>query len=392
MDVPRPMLTVFRLWWPLLLAVLAIQLANGLQATVVGLRVAGGGFSAAETGWIISAFYVGQSAGAFGATRLIARFGHVPFFAACVVVCALCPLGFTGAPDLVVWSASRFVLGFALASIFVTLESWLSDLTANALRGRVFAAYILTQLVGLLAAQSFVPFLAPHFLWALVAIGCFAALAIVPMAAGGLTRPQRHPFQGADLAVLFRASPVGFVCAAVAGFAWAVSIAMAPVYAERAGLDASGTAAFVAAAVIGGIALQIPIGWLSDVRDRRVVLATMGTGAALAASVATMLTPGSWAMLAAFALFGGLTFPFYTVASAHLNDRIDGPRRVSAAAAMGLVFGLGSIFGPIAASAAMEAAGPPGYFIVLAAVTGAFGLFVLYRLAVGRPSAPEQAV
>jgi MFS family permease len=77
-----------------------------------------------------------------------------------------------------------------------------------------------------------------------------------------------------------------------------------------------------------------------------------------------------------------------TVASAHLNDRIDASHRVAAAAALGLIFGIGSIAGPFTASAAMEAFGPRGFFLALASVTGAFGTYVAYRLAVARPLAP----
>lgn len=381
------MLIVFRLWWPLLLGVLAVQLGNGLQATVMGIKIARGGFSPGEIGWIISAFYAGQIAGALGAPRLLARFGHVRVFVGCALVYTACPIGFSGEPDLIVWAVARFVLGFALASIFVGFESWLSDRSSNAMRGRVFAAYILIQLVGLLGAQSFVPLLAAHFVWALLTIAAFGLLAIVPIVFGGLEPPTRHPFQRADFRALFRASAAGVVCAAVAGFSWAVAIAMAPIYAERAGLDASGTAIFVAAGVIGGIVLQIPIGWISDMRDRRIVLAGMGFGAALAAGIGAVSAPGSWTILLAFAAFGGLTFPFYTVASAHLNDRIEGPQRVGAAAAMGLIFGIGSILGPFAASGAMAAFGPPGFFIVLAVATGLFGAYVVYRLAVARPLA-----
>lgn len=382
------MLAVFRLWWPLLLAVLAVQLGNGVQATIMGLRISEADFSAAETGWVISAFYAGQVTGAFAAPRLIGRFGHVAFFIACTLIYAACPLGFSGAPDLVIWAATRFVLGFALASIFVGFESWLNDRSSNLMRGRVFAAYILTQLVGLLVAQTFVPALAAHLMWSLAVIAGFALLAIVPIVLGGLERPVHQPFAHADFRALVRASPAGMACSAVAGFTWAVVIAMSPIYAERVGLDASGTATFVAAAVFGGIVLQIPIGWLSDVRDRRYVLAAMGIGAALAAVLGAVADPGSVAILVAITLFGGLTFPFYTVASAHLNDRIDTSHRVAAAAALGFIFGIGSIVGPFAASGAMEAFGPPGFFLVLALVTGLFGAFVAYRLvAAPRPSA-----
>ena len=86
-------------------------------------------------------------------------------------------------------------------------------------------------------------------------------------------------------------------------------------------------------------------------------------------------------------MFGGLTFPFYTVAVAHVNDRIDAAHRLPASGAMILLFGVGSVLGPIAASSAMEEAGPRGFFLLLAAVTGGLALYALYRIVIARPLA-----
>ena len=55
-----------------------------------------------------------------------------------------------------------------------------------------------------------------------------------------------------------------------------------------------------------------------------------------------------------------------------------------------LLFGLGSIAGPSTASIAMEAAGPAGFFWLLALTIGGYAIFVLYRLLI-RPSAPRKA-
>ena len=71
-----------------------------------------------------------------------------------------------------------------------------------------------------------------------------------------------------------------------------------------------------------------------------------------------------------------------------MNDRIGAAERVPASGAMILLFGLGSVGGPFAASAAMAAAGAPGFFILLAVVTGALAAFAAWRIAVARPSAP----
>lgn len=380
------MLNIFRIWWSLLAGVLAIQLGNGLLTTALGLRSDAAGFSAGEIALVMSGLYVGQVLASVTAPRYIARIGHVPAYVIFALLAALSPLMVLLSVDPVTWAASRFIFGFGLAGIFVVVESWLNERSANAMRGRVFAVYILVQLAGLMVAQGFVPMLADNLTLSMVAVAAFGALAIFPVAFGDAERPARHPFMRASFRALIAASPVGVAGATAAGFVWAVVMAMSPIYAQRAGFDAEGVALFVAALVLGGIVLQLPIGWVSDLRDRRIVLAGMAGLAAVAASVGAAAHDHSAALtVAAITLFGGLTFPFYTVAVAHVNDRIDPAHRLPASGAMILLFGIGSVLGPIAASAAMEAFGPRGFFLLLAAVTAALGAYAAYRILIARP-------
>ena len=384
------MLSALRLWWPLLLGVLSIQLGNGLLSTSVGLRIDAVGFDATEIALVMGGFYAGQVVSSLLSPRLIARIGHVPAYVVLTSITALAPAGFLLASDPATWTIARLAYGFGMAGIFVAIESWLNDRSENEMRGRVFAAYILVQLAGLMVAQFFVPAVAGNLTLAFALVVGFGLLAIPPVVFGGTPRPARHPFAKASFRALFAASPVGVAGAIVSGLVWAIIMAMSPIYAQRAGFDAAGVAVFVASAVFGGLLLQWPIGWLADMRDRRVVLGLMAGLAALAALAGAIGGDGSHGVaITAMMACGGLTFPFYSVAISHVNDRIEPAQRVPASGAMILLFGLGSILGPFAASAAMAAAGPRGFFLLLAAVTAGLALFTLYRLAIARPLAAE---
>jgi MFS family permease len=382
------MFAALKLWSPLLLGIVFIQLGNGLLTTSVGLRIDAAGFSPAAIAAVMSGFYAGQVLASLLSARFIALVRHVPAYVILAALTAVAPAAFLLGDDVVTWTAARFTVGFCLAGIFVAIESWLNDCVPNATRGRVFAAYILVQLGALLAAQFLVPPLAGHFERALLIVAVFGALAILPVAFSRTPRPSVRPHMRASLGALFAASPVGVAGAAVSGLVWAVTMAMAPIYAQRTGFDAEGVAVFVAAAVLGGLLLQWPLGWLSDLRDRRIVLAAISLLAAVAA-VAGAIMGGDSHVIAVVAImvFGGLTFPYYSIAVAHVNDKVDPAMRVATSGAMILLFGIGSIAGPSAASAAMEAGGPPGFFWLLAAATSAYGVYALYRLK-ARPSAP----
>ncbi len=383
------MFSAFRQWWPLLLGVLAIQIANGLQSTAVGLRIDAAGFGALAIALVMSGLYAGQVASSMLSPRVIGRYSHVPAYVGLAMLAAAAPSVFLIAGDAVTWAIARFVVGFGLAGIYIVVESWLNDRVPNEMRGRVFAVYIQMQLLGLMAAQFLVPPVAGDMPLAIALVVGFSLLAILPVVVGKAPRPARLPFVKASFGALLRASPVGVVGATVSGFVWAVVMAMAPIYAQRTGFDPGGVAIFVASAVLGGLLLQFPLGWLSDLRDRRVVLAGMAGLAALVAIVGAVAGGSSQAAAtAAIMAFGGLTFPFYSVAVSHVNDRIGAAERVPASGAMILLFGVGSIGGPFAASVAMDAAGAPGFFILLAGVTGALALYAAWRIVVARPSAP----
>ncbi len=383
------MISALRQWWPLLLGVLAIQIANGLQSTAVGLRIDAAGFGALPIALVMSGLYAGQVASSLLSPRVIGRYSHVPAYVALTLLTAAGPLLFLIAEDALTWAIARVAIGFGLAGIYIVIESWLNDRVPNEMRGRVFAVYIQVQLAGLMAAQFLVPLVAHDMALAIALVTGISLLAIAPVVLGDAPRPARLPFVKASFGVLLRASPVGVAGAAVSGFVWAVVMSMAPIYAQRTGFDPGGVALFVSAAVLGGVLLQWPLGWLSDMRDRRKVLTGMAGLAALAGAAGAAF--GGLSQGAAIALimaFGGLTFPFYSVAVSHVNDRIGAAERVPASGAMILLFGLGSVGGPFAASAAMAAAGAAGFFILLAVVTGALAAFAAWRIAVARPSAP----
>ncbi len=61
----------------------------------------------------------------------------------------------------------------------------------------------------------------------------------------------------------------------------------------------------------------------------------------------------------------------YAISVAHTNDSIEPQNRVAAAAGMVLLFGLGSIFGPLLAGGAVTGLGTGGYYAVLAVTLAA---------------------
>src|SRR6516225_8009542 len=83
------------------------------------------------------------------------------------------------------------------------------------------------------------------------------------------------------------------------------------------------------AAVLGGLAFQVPIGRLSDRFDRRIVLAVLGLGIVGAAAALVFLPHSLPVVLPAVALLGGFMSTVYPVCVAHAHDRMPADRVVA---------------------------------------------------------------
>src|SRR3546814_9130397 len=115
---------------------------------------------------------------------------------------------------------------------------------------------------------------------------------------------------------LFAAAPLGVVGAGITGLLLGAFYGLAAIYARRLGLSLAATATFMMVVILGGVALQWPIGHLSDRFDRRRVIVG-GFAATLGVSAALAIQPSGALLFALGFAFGGLGFALYPLCVAH---------------------------------------------------------------------------
>jgi MFS family permease len=131
---------------------------------------------------------------------------------------------------------------------------------------------------------------------------------------------------------------------------------------------------------VGGVALQWPLGAISDrFSRRRVIFAATVTAAVAAAWLAMVEATAGTALLVMF-LLGGFSFPMYSLSGSHVNDLMGPEHAVGASSAIMLANGLGAVAGPFGASMVMTAAGPSGLWMFVAIVHGILGVYAAWRL------------
>jgi MFS family permease len=149
---------------------------------------------------------------------------------------------------------------------------------------------------------------------------------------------------------------------------------------------------FMGAPIFGGLALQYPIGRLSDRYDRRSVLLGV-IGGTMISSVALMLIAMKagpfWGTLAAVFVFGGCLAAIYPIAVSQVYDYIERAAMVAASGGLLLIWSVGAMTGPLIASGLMGRFGPDAFFIYLAAVSLLLLAFTRYRM-VRRLARPAQ--
>lgn len=373
----------------LLLAAALLLAGNGAQFTLLPLRGQAEGFSTFSLAVMGSAYYVGFVAGCLLGPYIILRAGHIRAFAALVAVAAATTLAYALWPTPLAWSALRLVTGFALAGFFLVLESWLNDGATNDTRGLVMSAYVTINYIAVVAGQLLITRYPVEQDGAFMLAAMLAALAIVPVALTRSAQPAPITLFSFQPRALYDAAPVALIASFAIGLANGAFWALGPISAAGSGLDNNQVAVFMSVAVFAGALVQWPIGRLSDRIDRRVVLFAILIGAAVT-GVALWLFAATGTLMLVFGFaFGALALPGYSLAAAHAYDKTPASNMVATAATVLLANGLGSVIGPLAATAFITEARPRGLFLFTALVEAALAAYVFYRT---RVQAASEAV
>ena len=375
------MLAAVKSAWALFVGLGMLMLGNGLQNSLLGIRAGEEAFATEATGLIMACYYVGLLAGAFVTPKVVGKVGHVRVFAALASTASTAALLHAVFVDPWAWGGMRMATGFCYAGLYIVAESWLNDRATNETRGTLLSVYMVVVLGGMAASQFLLNLADTNSFLLFALASALVSMALVPISVSATPTPDFTAPEPLGLRALYRTSPLGTIGALGTGMANAALYSMAAVYAGAAGLTVPQIAIFVSANILGGMALQWPIGRLSDKLDRRRVLTAVTFAAMLAALAASMAAGGEPITLYAMMfLLGGMSLPMYSLCIAHTNDYLAPKQMVSASGTLMMVGGAGAILGPIAVSLLMRQMGPDGFFVCVAAVHAAIGVFALYRM------------
>jgi MFS family permease len=366
---------------PLLIAAGILLGGNGLQGTLIALRGAQEGFSPSAIGFMGTAYFAGFLLGCVAITRIMKSVGHVRSFSALAAIASVGTLLLVLIIDPVMWSIIRFASGFCFAGLFTVIESWLNSGVSNHNRARVLALYRIIDLGSVTGAQFLIPIFGSGGFAIFAIMSIMTTLSLVPVSLGDRSNPQPPEDVRLDLARVWRISPLGSIGCIAVGITNSAFRTLSPIYAEQIGMSVTDVVTFVTVGIIGGAVIQYPLGYLSDRRDRRIVLLSTTTGAMLASlSIVFLAGSNETANFVYVFVFGCFAMPLYSLSAAHANDRAEKGEFVLVNAALMLFYSVGAIVGPFAAAMVMEFFGPHALFGFSAAVYAAFIAITLQRM------------
>lgn len=366
--------------WALLLGIVLIMLGNGMHFTLIGLRGGIEGFSSAELAVVTSGYFAGFLSGARLSPVMIRRVGHVRVFAALGSFMSAGLVAFPLLTEPWAWTLLRILVGFCMSGIYVTAESWLNDASTNETRGKVLAAYMIAQTLGIIGAQGLLTFGDPATSALFIGASILVSVSFAPILLSVTPLPAAQTARPMSLRRLFSNSPLGTIGIFLLGGVYATQSGMGAVFGSQIGLSADQIALFVAMLFAGALLLQYPIGWLSDRMDRRMLIFGASALGAVCCGLGWLGGSDRWALMAAAFLAGGVTTPLYALFLAYTNDTLSPEEMPAASGGLVLTFGVGAILGPLGAGWAMGRFDPYAFWLSLGALFAAIAVYALFRM------------
>ncbi|MDB6179449.1 MFS transporter [Paracoccus sp. Z330] len=384
------MSSVLRSTWPLLLGILLLMVGNGMQGTLLGIRGSIEGIPTFLMSIVMSSYFGGFLLGSLVVPGIIKNVGHVRVFAALGSMISAILVLYAIEPNWIFWSILRFLIGFCFCGVYVAAESWLNEGASNESRGQALAAYMIVQLLGIVVAQALLNTGDPAGFLLFIIPSVLVSLSFTPILLSAKPGPQFETIKRMSFGELYRASPLGCVGIFVMGGVLSVVSGMSAVWGAQIGLSVAQISVFVAAAYAGGLALQYPLGWVSDRYDRRKLVFMLGAFGAGVTFVVVLLQPGTLGLVIAAAFMGGVANPIYGILLAYTNDFLDPSDMASASAGLLFINGIGSIGGPLITGWLMGQVGPDGYWIYMGVMLSGLTGYAAWRMTRRRALSPDE--
>ncbi len=320
-------------------------------------------------------------------SRLITRYGPVPAIVSGCVAGAFGFLALWMFANPWVWIAVRLLMSAGFALPWLAGETWINSVARENQRGRVIALYAISYFLGYAVGPFLLETTGVEGLLPFISAAILTALSCLPIYVGRHLAPTFRDEGQKDIVSAFRLAPAAMMGSFIGGFAEITNLSLIPNVALAAGWSQDAALGLLSTLIAGGVALQMPIGWLSDKMRRIDLVVALGVAfIALIFVLPWVLGNYVAASIVVFSL-GGVVLGFYSLGLAIVGERVSAIDLPAANVAFIVTYQGGALLGPIASGIAMTTSPILGFvttMIVLMAVSGAVVMLLDRRDHVGR--------
>ena len=350
-----------------------VGLSTGLTIPLVSLLLSQRGVASDWLGIAAAMPAIGMLLASLCAHRLSKHIANktLLLFASGLSALSILAIAFS---DSLLWLMTwRFLMGVGCGLLVVLGETWVNVISAPQWRGRCVAAYATMYTLCQVAGPSVLAWFGSNAVWPLwIAFACnvlgFALLlpSKCEMALGEDT--GKHSMT--PLAVI-RFAPAVILAIFTFAFFDTAMLALLPLYGLQYGLSEQTAVLAVSVLFIGDALFQMPLGWLAD----RLGAKRVHSYCARFFIVFLLVLPwamSSMALWLVLLLLGASAGGLYTLGLIRVGGRFEGQDLVAANAAIGIVWGVGSLTGPIISNGLMNVLGSNGLLYGLVGLSVAF--------------------
>ncbi|WP_394147646.1 MFS transporter [Shewanella atlantica] len=350
--------------------------ASGFLMSLIPLSLASFGLSKSLVPWLASIFYLGILIGATSIQRLVSKTGHrialLIFLSALILtITAMLIL-----PDARVWLIARFMAGFAVAGIFVVVESWLLMANSDKQRAKRLGLYMTSLYGGSALGQLAITPIGITGIAPYLTVICLLMLAILPPLLIKKGQPNNEQHQNMKLSELKRLSRPAILGCLVSGLLLGPIYGLMPVYISNQVQNADQTGMLMAVIILGGMLVQPLVSHLSTRVSKSLLMALFCLFGTL--GVMGILEAKSFVIIAtSYLILGACSFALYPIAITLACDALPVAKIVSATEIMLLSYSVGSVLGPLFAANLSDS--PDGLILYLGACLISTCIYMLIK-------------
>lgn len=336
----------------ILLTVVVAGLSQGLLLPLLTILLEDAGVSSGINAFNAAGMYIGSFLAMFVVEKPIRRFGYKRVLIAGLLLDFFATLSFPFWTNIWVWFLLRFLVGIGNSSLHFSAQLWILTSCPEHKKGSYISFYGMAYGIGfcigpaginLLQFGQWAPFAAVLSFYA----GVLFLLLKLPEEKGASAEIQKkeQSIQKRYTQTL-RIAWFALIPAFLYGFMEAVLNSNFALYGLRIGLDESALSLLLPVIGIGGLALQLPLGMLSDRIGRKKVLLAAGIIGGLCFLLVPLAGGNVWLIGLCLFVAGGLVGSFFSLGLAYASDLLPKVLLPTANVIASINHSLGSVAGP----------------------------------------------